>query len=41
MLNYVKTNFDNPIGGATGGIVLNNKRIDDEQAVIMRTQWMF
>jgi phosphate-selective porin OprO and OprP len=41
MLNYVKTNFDNVIGGTTGGIVLNNKRIDDEQAVLMRAQWMF
>ena len=41
MLNYVKTNFSDVIGGATGGIVLNNKRIDDEQAVLMRAQWMF
>lgn len=41
MLNYVKTDFDNVIGGATGGIVVNNKRVDDEQAIIMRTQWMF
>ena len=41
MLNYVKTDFSNVIGGATGGIVLNNKRIDDEQAVLMRAQWMF
>jgi phosphate-selective porin OprO and OprP len=41
MLNYVKTDFSNVIGGSTGGIVLNNKRIDDEQAVLMRAQWMF
>jgi phosphate-selective porin OprO/OprP len=41
MLNYVKTNFDNPIGGVTGGLVINNERIDDEQAVLMRAQWMF
>ena len=41
MLNYVKTDFSDAIGGATGGIVLNNKRIDDEQAVLMRAQWMF
>jgi phosphate-selective porin OprO and OprP len=41
MLNYVKTDFSNVIGGATGGIVLNNKRVNDEQAVLMRAQWMF
>ncbi|MBC7755886.1 MAG: hypothetical protein H7Z20_04425 [Bdellovibrio sp.] len=41
MLNYVKTDFSDVIGGATGGVVLNNKRIDDEQAVLMRAQWMF
>ena len=41
MLNYVKTDFSDVIGGATGGIVLNNKRVDDEQAVLMRAQWMF
>jgi phosphate-selective porin OprO and OprP len=41
MLNYVKTDFGNVIGGATGGIVLNNKRIDDEKALLMRAQWMF
>ena len=41
MLNYVKTNFSDVIGGATGGILLNNKRIDEEQAVLMRAQWMF
>ena len=41
MLNYVKTDFSDVIGGATGGIVLNNKRVNDEQAVLMRAQWMF
>jgi phosphate-selective porin OprO and OprP len=41
MLNYVDTKFKDVIGGATGGVVLNNKRIDDEKAIIVRTQWMF
>lgn len=41
MLNYVDTNFKDVIGGATGGVVINNKRVDDEKAVIMRAQWMF
>lgn len=41
MLNYVDTNFKDVIGGASGGIVVNNKRVDDEKAVIMRAQWMF
>ena len=41
MLNYVTTDFKDAIGGATGGIVINNKRVDDEKAVIMRAQWMF
>jgi phosphate-selective porin OprO/OprP len=41
MLNYVKTDFDNAIGGATGGLVINNKRVNDERAIIMRAQWMF
>ena len=41
MLNYVDTNFKDVIGGATGGIIINNKRVDDEKAVIMRAQWMF
>ena len=41
MLNYVKTDFDTPVGGATGGLVVNNKREDSEQAVLMRAQWMF
>jgi len=41
MLNYVRTNFTDVIGGTTGGIVINNKRVDDEQAIIARAQWMF
>lgn len=41
MLNYVDTDFSDVIGGATGGIIVNNKRVDDEKAVIMRAQWMF
>lgn len=41
MINYVKTDFDNAIGGATGGVIVNNKRVDDEKALIMRAQWMF
>lgn len=41
MLNYVKTDYSNVIGGTTGGIIINNKRVDDEKAVIMRAQWMF
>ncbi len=41
MLNYVDTDFDNAIGGTTGGVVINNKRVDDEKAVIARAQWMF
>jgi phosphate-selective porin OprO/OprP len=41
MLNYVDTDFSDVIGGATGGVVVNNKRVDDEKALIMRAQWMF
>jgi phosphate-selective porin OprO and OprP len=41
MLNYVKTDFSDVIGGTTGGIILNNKRVDEEQALLMRAQWMF
>lgn len=41
MLNYVKTDFDDEIGGATGGLVLNGKDEDSEDALIMRAQWMF
>jgi len=41
MLNYVATDFSDVIGGTTGGVVLNQKRVDDEKALIMRAQWMF
>lgn len=41
MLNYVSTDFNDVIGGTTGGVVVNNKRVDDEKALIMRAQWMF
>ncbi|MDR2220347.1 MAG: OprO/OprP family phosphate-selective porin [Methylobacillus sp.] len=41
MLNYVKTDFKDRIGGDTGGIIINNKREDSEDALIMRAQWMF
>jgi len=41
MLNYVQTDFEDRIGGTTGGIIVNNERIDDEKALIMRAQWMF
>ena len=41
MLNYVATDFSDAIGGASGGVVVNNKRVDDEKALIMRAQWMF
>ena len=41
MLNYIDTDFSDVIGGATGGIVVNNKREDSEKALIMRAQWMF
>jgi len=41
MLNYVSTDFNDVIGGTTGGVIVNNKRVDDEEALIMRAQWMF
>jgi len=41
MLNYVNTNFNDVIGGATGGLVINNERVDSEKALNMRAQWMF
>ncbi len=41
MLNYVSTDYSDVIGGATGGVIVNNKRVDDEKALIMRAQWMF
>ena len=41
VLNYVKTDFKDVIGGSTGGVVLNQTRVNDEKALIMRAQWMF
>ncbi len=41
MLNYVKTDFNDVIGGDTGGVLVNNKHVDSEDAVIVRAQWMF
>lgn len=41
MLNYVSTDFSDVIGGSTGGVIVNQKRVDDEKALIMRAQWMF
>jgi hypothetical protein len=41
MLNYVATDFNDVIGGTKGGIILNQERVDDEKALIMRAQWMF
>jgi phosphate-selective porin OprO and OprP len=41
MLNYVMTDFSDVIGGATGGVIVNQERIDDEKAIIARAQWMF
>ncbi|MDZ4140646.1 MAG: porin [Methylotenera sp.] len=41
MLDYVDTTFNDVIGEAAGGVIINNKRVDDEKAVIMRAQWMF
>lgn len=41
MMNYVATDYSDVIGGATGGVIINNKRVDDEKALIMRAQWMF
>ena len=41
MLNYVTTDYKDVIGGAAGGVIINNKRVDDEKALIMRAQWMF
>jgi phosphate-selective porin OprO and OprP len=41
MLNYIDTDFSDVIGGATGGVIVNNKRVDDEKALVMRAQWMF
>ncbi len=41
MMNYVATDYSDIIGGATGGVIINNKRVDDEKALIFRAQWMF
>lgn len=43
MMNYVKTDFDNPIydGTRLTGITVNNKREDGERALLVRAQWMF
>jgi phosphate-selective porin OprO/OprP len=41
VMNYVKTDFKDVIGGATGGVILNQTRVNDEEALIMRAQWMF
>ncbi|MCE9633447.1 MAG: OprO/OprP family phosphate-selective porin [Methylophilales bacterium] len=40
MLNYVKTEFANPYT-ATGGVTVNNKLENGEDALLMRTQIMF
>ena len=29
------------LDGTTGGVIVNNERIDDEKALIARAQWMF
>ena len=39
MMNYVRTDYNDMIG--TTGVTVNNKREDDERALIMRAQWMF
>ena len=41
MLNFVKTDFNDVIGGATGGVIINNERVNSEKALNMRAQWMF
>ncbi len=40
MLDYVKTDFNNPIG-ATTGITVNGKSEDSEKAIMFRTQLAF
>jgi phosphate-selective porin OprO/OprP len=40
MLDYVKTDFENPIG-ATTGITVNGKPEDSEKAILFRTQFAF
>ncbi len=41
VLNYVNTQFNDVIGGTTGGVIINNQRVDSEKAINMRAQWMF
>jgi phosphate-selective porin OprO/OprP len=41
MLNFIKTEFNDVIGGTTGGFIVNNERINSEKAINMRAQWMF
>ena len=42
VLNYVMTDFKNMINaGGTGGVIINQNRVNDEKALIMRAQWMF
>ncbi len=41
LLNYVKTDFDNPYSATVKGITVNNKLEDSEQALMFRTQLMF
>lgn len=41
LLNYVQTDYSDVLGGATGGVLINNTKVEDEKAIIMRGQWMF
>ena len=41
MVNFIKTNFNDVIGGTTGGFIVNNERINSEKAINLRAQWMF
>jgi phosphate-selective porin OprO/OprP len=41
MLNFIKTDFNDVIGGTTGGVLVNNERVTSEKAINMRAQWMF
>ncbi len=41
MLNYVRTNFDNPYSSTVRGVSVNNKLEDSEHAIMLRTQIMF
>jgi phosphate-selective porin OprO and OprP len=40
MLDYVKTDFEDPIG-AFAGVAVNGKNEDDEKAILFRTQFAF